>query len=78
MLASLAVFQLLIIKGKKIFVNYKTVGVTLLIITVLTIVLPIIFISVAANSSGGAALCHSTIGYAGVDTAQLLLIAATF
>ena len=40
-LASLSVFQLMIIKGKKKFVNYKTIGITLLIITVLTIALPL-------------------------------------
>ena len=59
-------------------INYKIVGVTFLILSVLTIVLPIIFISVAVKSNRGAALCHSTIGYVGVDTAQLLLIAAFF
>ena len=53
MLAGLAVFQLLIIKGKKKFVNYKVVGVTLFMITVLMIVLPIIFIGVATNGNGG-------------------------
>ena len=68
MLVSLAVFQLLIIKGKKKFINYKTIGVTLFTITVVTIVLPIIFIGVATKDNWGGVLCHSTIGCAGLDT----------
>ena len=78
MLASLAVFQLMIIKGKKKFVNYKTVGVTLLIITALIIVVPTIFISLAVNRTGRATLCDNTIGCAGVDIAQWLPFIASF
>ena len=78
MLASLAVFQLMIIKGKKKFVNYKTVGVTLLIITALMIVLPMIFIGLAVNRTGKGTLCHNTIGCAGVDIAQWLSFIASF
>ena len=78
MLAGLAVFQLLIIKGKKKFVNYKVVGITLFMTTVLTIVLPIIFIGVATNGSGGTVICDSTIGCAGIDAARLLSIFVAF
>ena len=80
MLASLAVFQFIIIKGKKKFVNYKTVGVTLLKITALTIVLPTIFLGLAIiiNRTGTGALCHNTIGCAGVDTPQLGPFIASF
>ena len=60
--ASLAVFQLMIIKGKKKFVNYRTIGITLFIITVLTVILPIIFLGMAKHFTGEAASCHSTIG----------------
>ena len=42
---SLAVFQLLIIKGKKKFVSYKTIGITLFRATVLAVILPIIFLA---------------------------------
>ena len=78
--ASLAVFQLLIIKGKKKFVNYKTIGIILFIITVLTIVLPIIFLGLTKYFTGEAASCHNTIGCAGliVDATQLLLVIASF
>ena len=78
MLASLAVFQFMIIKGKKKFVNYKTVGVTLLIITALTIVLSTIFTGLAINNTGRGALCHNTIACAGVDIAQWLSFIASF
>ena len=79
-MASLAVFQLLIIKGKKKFVNYKTIGIILFIITVLTIVLPIIFLGLTKYFTGEAASCHNTIGCAGliVDATQLLLVIASF
>ena len=76
-LASLAVFQLLIIKGKKKFVKYKTIGVTLFIVTALAIALPLIFVGEAANSNG-AVLCDSTIQCNGLDTARLLSIIASF
>jgi hypothetical protein len=72
MLVSLAVFQLLIIKGKKKLVNYKITGVTLFVITTLTIILPLIFIGVAINGDGGAIICYSTIGCAGIEAARLL------
>ena len=78
MLASLAVFQFMIIKGKKKFVNYKTVGVTLLIITALAIILPAFFIGLAINHFGKAVLCRNTIGCAGIDLAQLLPFIASF
>ena len=77
MLAGLAVFQLVIIKGKKKFVNYKVVGVTIFMTTVLMIVLPIIFIGpgVATNGNGGTIiLCDRTIGCIGIEAAQLLSI----
>ena len=74
MLAGLAVFQLLIIKGKKKFVSYKVVGVTFFVTTVLTIVLPIIFIVVATNGNGGTIICDRTIGCAGIEAARLLSI----
>ena len=77
-LASLSVFQLMIIKGKKKFVNYKTIGITLLMITVLTIALPTVFFGVAINHTGGDVVCHNTIGCAGVDIAQLLSIITAF
>ena len=63
---------------EKKFVNYKTVGVTLLIITALIIVVPTIFISLAVNRTGRAALCDNTIGCAGVDIAQWLPFIASF
>ena len=80
MLAGLAVFHLLqVIKGKKKFVNYKVVGVTFFVTTVLTIVLPIIFIVVATNGNGGTIiLCDRTIGCAGIEAARLLSIFITF
>ena len=77
MLVSLAVFQLLIIKGKKRFVNFKTVGIVLTIITIGTIVTPLIFIGVAVKD-GGAVLCDSTEGCIGVDTSHLGAIFASF
>ena len=52
MLVSLAVFQLMIIKGKKKLVSLKTVGVTLITITAVTIAVPIIFISIATKDNG--------------------------
>ena len=78
MLAGLAVFQLLIIKGKKKCVNYKVIRVTLFMTTVLTIVLSIIFIGIATNGNGGTVICDSTIGCAGIDAARLLSIIIAF
>ena len=77
-LVSLAVFQLLIIKGKKKFVNYKAVGVTLFTITIVTVVVPIIFIGIATEGDGGSALCYSTVGCAGIDAARLLAVFTSF
>lgn len=42
-LVSLAVFQLLIIKGKKVLVNYKNVGVSLVVMTALAILTALLF-----------------------------------
>ena len=77
MFVSLAVFQLLIIKGKKRFVNFKTVGVTIFIVTVVTLVVPLVFIGVAIKD-GDTVLCDSSIGCAGVDSAYLVGIFASF
>ena len=41
--ASLAVFQLLIIKGKRKLVNTKSVGITLIVITVVAVLIPLFF-----------------------------------
>ena len=68
--------QLLIIKGKNRFVNFKTVGIVLTTITIGTIVIPLIFIGVAIRD-GRAVLCDSTIGCIGVDTSLLLVIFAS-
>ena len=71
MLAGLAIFQLLIIKGEN---NYKVVGITIFMTTVLTVVLPIIFIGpgLATNGNGGTIMCDRTIERVGIEAAQLL------
>lgn len=74
--ASLAVFHLLIIKGKKRFINFKTAGIVLTIITIGTIVLPLIFIGVGVRD-GGAVLCDTINGCIGVDTSRLLSVFAS-
>lgn len=75
MFASLAEFQLLIIKRKKRFVNFKTMGIVLTTVTIGTIVIPLIYIGV---KDGRAVLCGSTEGCIGVDTSYLLGIFAPF
>ena len=77
MFVNLAVFQLLIIKGKKRLVRRKTVGVTLTMIAAVTIVVPLIFMSVATKD-GGALLCDSTIGCAGFDDTRFSVIFGSF
>ena len=54
--------------------GHKVVGVTFFVTTVLTIVLPIIFIVVATNGNGGTIICDRTIGCAGIEAALLLSI----
>lgn len=43
-LVILAVFQLLIIKGKKMSVNYRSVGVLLIVIAVLAMLISVIYV----------------------------------
>jgi hypothetical protein len=77
MFVSLALFQLLIIRGKKRFVTYKTVGVTLITITAVAIVVPLIFIGIAVQD-GENVLCDSSLGCFGIDTRRLMGIFASF
>ena len=74
---NLSVFQLLIIKEKTRLVNIKTVGVTLASITIVTMVVPLIFI-IIATKDGGALLCDITIGCAGFDAARSVAIIGSF
>ena len=77
MFVGLAVFQLLILKRKKRFVNYKTVGVTLFTITAVAIVLPLIFIGIAIKD-GDTVLCDTSRGCFGLDSARLIGITSSF
>ena len=72
---SLAVFQLLIIKGKKILVNCNTVGVSLVVITVLAIFIPLLF-TIVRLIDGGTFLC--TGASPGITVSHLLLLFAAY
>ena len=74
-LVILAAFQLLIIKGKKSLVNWKTVGVALLVITMVAISIPLLF-TIVRISDGDTFLCAGVCP--GVAASRTLLLFAIY
>ena len=74
-LVSLAVFQLLIIKGKKTLVNYKTVGASLIIITIVSIFIPLAF-AIVRHSDGNTFICTGICPGPSASNIVLLLFVA--
>ena len=75
MFASLAVFQLLIIKGKKKFVNSKSVGVTLAVLTVLAALIALLF-TIVRITDNDTFLCSGVCP--GNLVAHIMIIFATY
>ena len=73
---SIAVLQLLILKGKRRLVNRKNVGITLTVVTAIAIAVPLIFIVAVISQDGMSPLCSG--GCAGLDTSRLVGIFASF
>ncbi len=71
----LAVFQLLIIKGKKMSVSYRNVGVVLIVITVLALLISLLF-TIVRLRDGDTFLCAGTCP--GIPTSHLLLLFGSY
>jgi hypothetical protein len=71
----LAVFQLLIIKGKKISVTYRNVGVVLIVITVLALLISLLF-TIVRLRDGDTFLCAGACP--GIPTSHVLLLFGSY
>ena len=72
-LVNLAVFQLLIIKGKKTLVNCKTVGASLIIITIVSIFIPLAFAVIRYNDGQNTFVCTGVCPGPTASNVELLL-----